>query len=324
MNFKEELLERIYIHRRLQQRGLSEEAAEELREAVRANPETFLTNPEDKAFKHLGEVLEREDALRSEEEFMDDDAFEAARKSRVERIRSGCQEALEIASSCVDAQTILALTSSEDANEIYLALDKMSPVHIELDYPKPNPDIIEPVPPVLMKPYRRYRSALALWALNTTRYSIAREISEDILELDSDDPYGARYILAVVLARLEQEEAFNELDQRLFNAGNAWSNLARALLMFKLDRMSAARRALKTYDRFNKGGAYALLRPVYVETYLPDRPHFEPGSFEEAVLAVHECDPIIMDTPDFIPWCQSQDDFAGSAQAFAQANDLDW
>lgn len=94
--------------------------------------------------------------------------------------------------------------------------------------------------------------------------------------------------------------------------------------MFKLNRLSAARRALFGFSKLCRGGAYALLRPVYVEGYIPDRPFFEPGSFEEAVLAVHECDPVVMDTPDFLGWSMAQDGFSAQAQQFAKDNDLDW
>ena len=94
--------------------------------------------------------------------------------------------------------------------------------------------------------------------------------------------------------------------------------------MYKLGRMSAARRALAGFDRLCQGGSYALMRPVFVEVYLPDRPPVAVNSLEEATLAVHEMEPTIADVPDFINWCQGHDWLVASARRFAEKNDLDW
>ena len=142
--------------------------------------------------------------------------------------------------------------------------------------------------------------------------------------LNPTDELGARHTWAIALARLEDEAAFDELDARFGRQGNAWTHLTRALLLFKLDRMPAARRALRGFASLCRGGAYALLRPTFVEPYLPDRPDAEPGSYAEAMMAVHECDPAIMDTPDFLGWASAQNGFAEQAQRFARENDLDW
>ena len=96
------------------------------------------------------------------------------------------------------------------------------------------------------------------------------------------------------------------------------------VLLYKLDRMSAARRALRGFDELCEGGAYALLRPTFVEVYLPDRPEAAPCSFRECMLATREAEPIIADTPDFIAWCQGNDWLVSSAGRFAEKNDLDW
>ena len=61
-----------------------------------------------------------------------------------------------------------------------------------------------------------------------------------------------------------------------------------------------------------------------IDTYLPDRPHAEAGGLEEATLAVHEADPIIADTPDFVAWAAEQPGFQGQAHAFADEHGLDW
>ena len=132
------------------------------------------------------------------------------------------------------------------------------------------------------------------------------------------DPLGARYTLALAYARLEDEPGFQELDRAWGHRDSAWSALARTLLLFKLDRMPAARRALTGYVSVYESGAFGLASPTLVEPYLPDRPSFEPGSLDEVVFAVHEAEPIIVDTPDFMNWCNSQPGFRESAEAFAR------
>jgi hypothetical protein len=61
-----------------------------------------------------------------------------------------------------------------------------------------------------------------------------------------------------------------------------------------------------------------------VELYLPDRPIYRPGSFDEMTLAVREVDPIVVDTPDFIRWAASHEWLVDEAAAFAHAEGLDW
>ena len=63
---------------------------------------------------------------------------------------------------------------------------------------------------------------------------------------------------------------------------------------------------------------------MLADVYLPDRPETRPLSFEEATLAIHEADPIIVDVPDFVSWAQLQGDLLYQAEDFARRNDLDW
>ena len=139
-------------------------------------------------------------------------------------------------------------------------------------------------------------------------------------------PEAAPQRLEVMLAcaRLEDEEGLGATEALFSERESAWSHLSRALLLYKLGRMSAARRALRGFDSLCAGGAYALLRPVYVDLYLPERPEAPACGFEEAVMAVREAEPIIADVPEFLGWCQGHDWLMASAQSFAERNDLDW
>ena len=154
---------------------------------------------------------------------------------------------------------------------------------------------------------------------------MALETANSVLEVTESvgDPLGARNTAALAYARLEDEEGLNALEAR-FTQGNAWTSLARCLLLYKLERTPAARRSLRGFAQLNQGAAYAMMRPVFVEVYLPDRPDYAPGCFEEAMAAVHEAEVIIADTPDFVAWCQAQTWFEADARAYAEKHDLDW
>ena len=135
---------------------------------------------------------------------------------------------------------------------------------------------------------------------------------------------GCRHSAALAYARLEDESGFEELDARFDHKSSAWSLLARAILNFKLGRMGAARRSLAGFSSLVEGGAYALLRPILVDTYMPDRPSVAPCCYEEAMFAVHEADPIIVDVPDFASWAESQPAVRAAAQDYADKYGYDW
>ena len=72
-----------------------------------------------------------------------------------------------------------------------------------------------------------------------------------------------------------------------------------------------------------EGGAFALLHPTFVDIYIPDRPEVKTGSFNEALLAIHEAEPIIVDVPDFVEWAGNIAEFAAASDAYAAANGFD-
>ena len=153
---------------------------------------------------------------------------------------------------------------------------------------------------------------------------MALDVSRGLMAASPKDQVGGRLTAALALARLEDEAGFNELDARLAGRENSWLNLGRTILLYKLGRMNAARRALRGYGELCEGAAYALLRPTFVEIYLPDRPEVPAGGFEEATFAVHEAEPIIADVPDFIAWADAFPWFHASGEAYAEENGYDW
>ena len=321
MRYQEELIDRLAQRRRSELGGMSDLAYEELRAAVKRTPDDYLEAVEDQAFARLGRALASCAEAQKEEEFIeDDDAYMAARNRRIERLRSGCESALGCDEGCLDARAILALTEKGEPDD---ALERLEEIERGLESMEPvdGADLWEDA---FARPRLRLLASIARARLETARYRPALATCESVAALNPTDELGARHTWAIALARLEDEAAFDELDARFGRQGNAWTHLTRALLLFKLDRMPAARRALRGFASLCRGGAYALLRPTFVEPYLPDRPDAEPGSYAEAMMAVHECDPAIMDTPDFLGWASAQNGFVEQAQRFARENDLDW
>ena len=345
MRAREEALCRIALKRRTRLNPLSDEAFAELQLAVREDPQSFVEDDSERALLALAEVLDANSAALEGEEFLDDDAYEVAHARRIGALAAGCHAALEIDAGCLDAAAILAL-QNDDAGE---TLEELVALDTQADGPAPGSGMPQDRnvasggkaaalavkldgsateslnwEQIFDRPRLRLRAAIARSYLDTTRFVAAREACTQLVGHTCADPLGARNTWALACARLEDEQGFNELDVQFGRRGNAWLHLARVLLMFKLDRMASARRALRGYQHLCEGGAYALLRPSYVDAYLPDRPACAAGSFEEAILAVHEADPVVVDTPDFITWCSAQEDFSADARHFAEDHDLDW
>ena len=324
MDAREEMIFRLALKRRRKLGTLSDEGFTELELAVRADPTRFVDDQEEEAFMLVAKALSELDASRATDELLDDEQFEQSRARRMERLAKGASDALSCDPKCADARLLLLLSSTTD---LELLLDGL------IDLEQTLEDDCGPLLPgatgdawadVFLRPRLRVMAQVAQNLLYTARYRMCCDACQRLLECAPLDVLGARLSYALALARLEDEEGFNWLDAHEGRHGNAWFHLGRLILMYKLGRTSAIRRALSGYDRLCTGGAYALLQPHFVDTYLPDRPAFEPGSFEEAMLAVHEADAIVCDIPDFRLFCRDQPAFLESARTFCNQNGLDW
>lgn len=324
MDAHSELTLRLALKRRRKLGSLSDAGFHELEIAVRDNPAAFVDDAEEEAFLELARLLDSLTQSIRDDDLLDDDQYVATRQRRLQALVSGCDNILSIDPHCADALHLRILARDLGPDE---TLDELlglkETLHESLGSVR-VPATGDAWSDVFSRPRLRTEGSIARICIDSARFRMAAKTCADLLALAPLDALGARYTYALAMARLEDETGFDWLDSRFSRRGNAWLHLGRVLLMYKLDRMPAARRALRGFDRLVEGGAYALLQPVYVDTYLPDRPPFEPGSFQEAILAVHEADSIIADVPDFAAWAESQDDFARSAHAFAQANGLDW
>lgn len=326
MNTREELVLRC-AHRRNQKIGpLSSAAFEELLQAVRSDPAAYVDTDAEQAYAILDKGLSSFFASQQDDDLLDDDQYMAAREKRFLQLVDCCNRAIACDAGCLDAHLVYDLAKYQQPDELLDAL-----LELEGGLGEDEPDGASDIEHsdwtnVWDRPRLRLRAAIARTCADGARWRMALDAAESVMDATEKDgdPLGARFTAALAYARLEDEDGFNKLDARFLQRGNTWANLARCILLYKLDRMSAARRALRGYAQLCEGAAYALLRPIYVEIYLPDRPDYAPASFEEALCAVHEAEPIIADTPDFIAWTQSQQWFVDAAKAFADKRDLDW
>ena len=160
------------------------------------------------------------------------------------------------------------------------------------------------------RPLLRLYAQIAQVATDCACFKLSKKACEDLLFFSPTDLLGARFTLAYVLARLEDEEGLHKLDESCGYQSNAW--------------MPAAKRALKGFVNLGEGAAYALFRPSFVDLYIPCRINFTPDTFAENVIAVHEAEAIIADVPEFISWAESVPGVTQSARDYAFKAGLDW
>ena len=319
MNAWDELVQRCALRRREKIGPLSDEAYEELVLAVRADPEAFVDAAPEQAALVLARALDAYRASSRDDDLLDDAAYEAARSRRLAALNAECARAKGIDAGCLDAALLQMLTSELDPDPLLAGL-----LELEKEFAAGELSPGDAWDDVFSRPRLRLRAAVARTALDGARYRMAQSAATSVMDAAPNDPLGARHTQVLACARLEDEAGLDAVCARFSHQESAWSHLARTLLLYKLDRMSAARRALRGYSELCAGGAYALLRPTYVEVYLPDRPDAAPCGFDECLFAVREAEPIIADVPDFIPWCQEQDWLVESARRFAESRGFDW
>lgn len=288
---------------------------------MRNDTASFIDNPQDEAFLLLTKALERHEESRHGEELLDDNAFFEARSKRMSRLQRDCEAVLAVDPNCLDALLLKNLARDIDPDPLLPDLLELQTDASLVLGSAPPADIWDDL---ALRPLLRIKAAVARTCLDSARYRMAAETCEDGIALSPSDMLGMRHTCALAYARLEDETAFDALDVRFSRQGSAWSHLSRAILLYKLGRMPAARRAISGYAHLCEGGAYALIRPVMVDTYLPDRPDAAPLGFVEATLAVSEADPIICDVPDFIAWAQGLRDVWFSGKDYAERHGLDW
>lgn len=319
MRLHEEIFLRLATRRRQKLGDLSEEAFAELMLAVRENPDAFLDDMSEGALQVLERGLNTYAESVRDDDLLEDDQYQKVRLTRLGALRVACAAAYTMDPGCLDARVIDVMAQDLGPDE---TLAKLVRIRSEADpLPEAGADAWSDV---FARPRLRLEAAISRVLLDGARCRAAIATSERIMECMPGDELGCRHTEAIALARLEDEAGFDALDARFGRHDDSWTGLSRVILLYKLGRLSAARRALRGFGDLCPGGLYALLRPVYVEVYLPDRPEATPNTMEEAFLAVREAEPTIADVPGFIPWCCEQPGISEGAKAWAEKNDLDW
>ena len=331
MNLTEELVQRCAFKRRAAIGPMSDAAYEELLLAVQSDLKSYASETDELPMYHLAQAVKRYQDSQFNDDSYTDEEFVQARITRLQTFLHALENIREKYGENTDLLRMDALIHTSGPESLLQALlaiqnqaKKEAKRTSNLEDSKTSATIPHDMwADVFTRPRLRLQAAIGRTYADTARFKLAATTCEQLLEESPSDAVGARFTLALTYARLEDEAALNRLDDRFNHHSNAWIELARAILLFKLSRISSARRALKSYQMNTEGGAFALLHPTFVDIYIPDRPEVTTGSFNEALLAIHEAEPVIVDVPDFVEWAGNIPEFAAASDAYAAANGFD-
>ena len=331
MNLTEELVQRCALKRRAAIGPMSNAAYEELLLAVQSDLKSYASETDELPMYHLAQAVKRYQDSRLNDDSYTDEEFVQARITRLQTFLHALKNIREKHGENTDLLRMDALVHASDPENLLqalLAIQNQAEKEAKRTSNLEDLKAVATIPhdtwaDVFARPRLRLQAAIGRTYADTARFRLAATTCEQLLEESPSDAVGARFTLALVYARLEDEAALNRLDDRFNHHSNAWIELARAILLFKLSRISSARRALKSYQMNTEGGAFALLHPTFVDIYIPDRPEVKTGSFNEALLAIHEAEPVIVDVPDFVEWAGNIPEFAAASDAYAEANGFD-
>lgn len=330
-------------------------ARELVHEDVAARPERYATTEHARALIAYAEVHRHlHQTLKSMEELPDEE-FERKRSQLFAETRLAAHKIAETDRLCIDAQLLSILlaevsldaclhdllvleghtrdfleggTSGFDAEAEHLFTPAaLSDGRDAAELTATNPVVVG---------WLHTIEAISQLSLASARYRAAMQYARIVMRAEGY-PNRAEGTVLLALARLEDEEGFfafaREVDQREREAhaqpawmiphepvdDSPWYLLARTLLLYKLGRRRAARRALRDFANRCDGGAFFLLNPTYLTPYLPARPTPQ-ASWSTAHQAVWEADGIIADTPDFVVWAESVEGVVYASEAFANRN----
>ena len=331
MNLTEELVQRCALKRRASIGSMSDAAYEELLLAVQSDLKSYASETDELPMYHLAQAVKRYQDSQINDDSYTDEEFVQARITRLQTFLYALKNIREKYGENTDLLRMDALIHASDPESLLqalLAIQNQAEKEAKRTSNLEDSKISATIPhdmwaDVFTRPRLRLQAAIGRTYADTARFKLAATTCEQLLEESPSDAVGARFTLALTYARLEDEAALNRLDDRFNHHSNAWIELARAILLFKLSRISSARRALKSYQMNTEGGAFALLHPTFVDIYIPDRPEVTTGSFNEALLAIHEAEPVIVDVPDFVEWAGNIPEFAAASDAYAAANGFD-
>lgn len=318
-----------FVSRALKKRGATDPqfaqderaVAQMSREALR-DPDAFATDGEDRAFIVLGQAVA---CAKREIEDVEDAEYYGGEPSDVTLPRTCAllERALAADEHCYDARLLLVLArakSDDEAIAQLVALEDEAHAWCSERSAALDGSTDDAWDAVFMRPYLRIESKIVDLLVSSARYRLALARCQRLLEASPADAQGIRHTAALLYARLEDEAGLDALDAAFNRQGSAWMHIARAVLLYKLGRADAARRAVGGLATLCPGAAFYLENPDYVEPYVPDRPPFTPGSAKESLLATYEADFLVMDTPNFVTWASQFGSFLKAEADFGRAH----
>lgn len=141
---------------------------------------------------------------------------------------------------------------------------------------------------VYLRPYLRWRLALANEQLCCGRYRRSIEVCEELLALDKVDLAGARMVAAYDYVKLEDAEGLAALMGRFPDEKNAWFDFARCCLAYKQRRLDDAAAILHQIVRDYPGSGTTLTYQDELPPGTFGHQDFAPGSADELYIAVSE------------------------------------
>ncbi len=129
MDGREELVLRLAARRRAKL-GLSDAAYAELLLAVREDPNKFLEDDADAAFRVVANAVDAVSTAREDDDLLDDGEFYQTREKRLARMRRECDRALALDPDCVDAMLLRALAEDLDPDPL---LDRLLQIEKDIE-----------------------------------------------------------------------------------------------------------------------------------------------------------------------------------------------
>ncbi len=318
MKYYDEILER--IAQRVQQKDhLSESGYKELMANVAERPRDFVTCPEDASYLCFAEGLDLyyrllgvmlEDPTTAVE--IPEEQMHLIETSDT-MLRQAYSMALAIYPDNLDARYLsLMHTGSIFGIENLLEMKRLLDKHI---------DMLTPSPSVYTRPYQRLHASYIQALVQNGSYKLAIEEGLTALSYDESDPFGVRHSLSLCYARLEDVRGFEELEERFGRTSNCWSYLARIILMYRVNNLTAAKRAITGYTKLVPGAAHLILSGLHLFPISKAiaRPQISTCTFNEANIATREAFEIIEDTPNFREWANSIDQVRKLAEEYEKS-----
>ncbi len=315
MTYYEEILQRLAERMRIE-KNLSSEAYEEVVLNIGENPQEFLLNKEDESYLYLALGLERYNdyLLKLADENMGDPEMSGITSENVESgdrlLKQSYQGALKIYPDNIDAQYLKLLHSGENPGIENLVLLRGLVEKYE--------STLDNDPSIFTRPYQRLQAAYISALVQNAAYTLAIAEGDRALAYDIEDPFGVRHSLSLCFARLENLPAFEKLEEIFERTSNSWSYLGRIILMYRLNNLSAAKRAITGYTKLVPGAAHLFLQGSH-RFPIPrglGRAQVPTCSFKECVIATSEAYEIIEDTPGLREWANSIEQVRDSALDF--------